>query len=131
LAELENIFRVVFGNFIGMKGRYLGWMLGVMLLMAWGLGGQLLAQQTNRMASFSMTYPTPAANLRIPTLSHRLIPKTIKDNPMGLSPLCRMELKIERQSPVGVWLRLDGNRFQEPVQPGWASMRLKLPLRSL
>jgi hypothetical protein len=62
-------------------------------------------------------------------VTNRLFPQHVLHNPLGYSPLCRMEVQIEKQSPVGVWMRLDGNGMQGFAHPGWASVRFKLPLR--
>ena len=60
----------------------------------------------------------------------KLFPQHVIQNPQGFSPLCRMELQIERQSPVGVWFRIDGNRLGSVANPGLASFRLKFPIGS-
>jgi hypothetical protein len=59
---------------------------------------------------------------------HALFPKYIQQNPMGYAPLCRMELKIERQLPVGVWMRADGATYRQITNPGLAYLRLKIPI---
>jgi hypothetical protein len=65
-----------------------------------------------------------------PFRTNPLFPQHVLENPMGYSPLCRMELKIEEKSPVGVWMRLDGNRVSSTASPGWAYLRVKVPLRN-
>lgn len=47
---------------------------------------------------------------------------------MGYAPLCRMELKIERQLPVGVWMRADGATYRQVTNPGLAYLRFKIPI---
>jgi hypothetical protein len=71
-------------------------------------------------------------NAPIPTSSFStkyLFPQHIVENPMGFSPLCRMEVKIERQLPVAVWMRLDGNSNWGVANPGLAYLRFKVPLK--
>jgi len=57
-----------------------------------------------------------------------LFPKYIQQNPMGYASLCRMELKIEKQLPVGVWMRADGATYRQVTNPGLAYLRFKIPL---
>lgn len=59
---------------------------------------------------------------------HLLMPQAVRANPQGHSPICRVETHIERRSPVGVWMRLDGPLPQGVAQPGWAYLRLRVPL---
>ncbi len=47
---------------------------------------------------------------------------------MGYASLCRMELKIEKQLPVGVWMRADGASYRQVSNPGLAYLRLKIPI---
>jgi hypothetical protein len=61
---------------------------------------------------------------------NRVLPDHVIQNPQGYSPLCRMELKIERQSPVGIWFKIDGNRLGSVANPGLASLRFKVPIPS-
>jgi hypothetical protein len=96
------------------------------LLMGCLIGGGLHAQNP-RMALQVGLAPSvlPQSALSAPD---RLFPAHAIQNPQGFSQLCRMELQIERQSPVGVWLRIDGNRFGSVANPGLASLRFKVPL---
>jgi hypothetical protein len=57
-----------------------------------------------------------------------LFPKYIQQNPMGYASLCRMELKIEKQLPVGVWMRADGATYRQVTNPGLAYLRFKIPI---
>lgn len=56
------------------------------------------------------------------------LPKHIQQNPMGYAPLCKIEVKIERQLPVGVWLRADGAAYRQVANPGLAYLRFRVPI---
>ena len=58
--------------------------------------------------------------------SPAFLPKYVKENPSGYSYLCRLELKIEEQLPLAMWLRL-GQSFGLPsTSAGQANIRFKL-----
>jgi hypothetical protein len=97
-------------------------------LLANVLLGQMHAQNTPTVLHVGLIKAqAQPRQLGIPT---RLFPQHVIQNPQGYSPLCRMELQIERQSPVGVWFRIDGNRLGSVANPGLASFRLKFPIGS-
>ena len=54
------------------------------------------------------------------------MPSHVETNPRGYSPLCRLELRIEDQLPVGVWVKLG----EKPLTPSYlrsnAEVRFKL-----
>lgn len=60
--------------------------------------------------------------------SDHLIPDHIRENPMQFSYLCRLEKKIERKLPVGLWLKLENNNFAQSFspRPGNAYIRMKM-----
>lgn len=94
--------------------------LVVLLAMA---GGRLTAQN-NRLH----VQPAPTAQRHL-LPSPTLLPAHIRSNPQGHAPLCRMETRIERRAPVGVWMRLDGPLPSQGVNAGWANLRFRVPLR--
>jgi hypothetical protein len=109
-----------------MKMRLLigGWMLGLV-----GLCCSLSAQVNASLA------PVRASGIRLdmPTTAHGFtfqLPKHVQQNPMNHAPLCRMELQIERQLPVGVWMRADGILPGQATNPGLAYLRFKIPLKN-
>ena len=57
-----------------------------------------------------------------------LIPEYIRENPMQYSYLCRLEKKIERKLPVGLWLKLENNNLFDSFSPraGNAYIRMKM-----
>jgi hypothetical protein len=87
---------------------------------------QLKAQSPKMTLQTGLRY-RPIHSLKFAS-PNRVLPDHVIQNPQGYSPLCRMELKIERQSPVGVWFKIDGNRLGSVANPGLASLRLKVPL---
>ncbi len=60
--------------------------------------------------------------------SDHIIPEYIRENPMQFSYLCRLEKKIERKLPVGLWLKLEDNNFAQSFspRPGNAYIRMKM-----
>ena len=60
--------------------------------------------------------------------SDHLIPDHVRENPMNYSYLCRLEKKIERKLPVGLWLKLENNNFNRSYlpRPGNAYIRMKM-----
>jgi hypothetical protein len=98
------------------------------ILLANVLLGRMQAQNSPTALQVGITQQqAQPRQLGIPT---KLFPQHVIQNPQGFSPLCRMELQIERQSPVGVWFRIDGNRLGSVANPGLASFRLKFPIGS-
>jgi hypothetical protein len=66
----------------------------------WGLPHWSFGQVRYQAAQF---LAVPAHHDKPPRLltQQTLFPKAVLQNPMNFAPLCRLELKIERQSPVG------------------------------
>lgn len=50
----------------------------------------------------------------IKRVSSIVIPQYVRENPTGYSYLCRLELQIERDLPIGVWFRV-GDTENSPV----------------
>jgi hypothetical protein len=101
-----------------------GWILGLA-----GLPCSLSAQVSAPVA------PVQASGMRldIPTEMGGFtfhLPRHVQQNPMNHAPLCRMELQIERQLPVGVWMRADGIVPGQATNPGLAYLRFKIPLKN-
>ncbi len=62
----------------------------------------------------------------ITPLSYHLFPDYVKKNPRGYSYLCRLELKVEEQLPIGVWLKFGENNGVKGVVGSPANLRMKL-----
>ena len=92
-----------------------------------GLHGRANAQQRLQTATM-LHLPNPVNSPLIYQTQHSLFPKHIQQNPMGYASLCRMELKIEKQLPVGIWMRADGATYRQVSNPGLAYLRLKIPI---
>lgn len=93
----------------------------------WGLPHRSLGQvryQAEQFLAMRAIHDKPPRILTQQTL----FPKAVLQNPMNFAPLCRLELKIERQSPVGIWVRADGATYRQVTNPGLAYLRLKVPL---
>ena len=99
------------------------WLLGLVLTFLLGGWGALSAQN-NRL----QIAPVPKERLYSQP-SPNILPEHIRNNPQGHAPLCRMETRIERQAPVAVWMRLDGPTAVQGVNPGWAALRFRVPLK--
>lgn len=79
-----------------------------------------LQQQIQARFSFSKNSPSERIQgLRIPQY---IIPTYARANPSGYSYLCRLELQIEDELPLGLWIRAD-----EKAHPGGSVyLRMKL-----
>ncbi len=53
-------------------------------------------------------------------------PQYVKENPTGYSYLCRLELDIEKKSPIPVWFKLGENNGLWGNAGGNAAVRVKL-----
>ncbi|MFK7921495.1 MAG: hypothetical protein AB8H47_06035 [Bacteroidia bacterium] len=79
-----------------------------------------LQQQIQAQFSFSQSSSSESVKgLRIPQY---FIPTYARANPSGYSYLCRLELQIEDELPLGLWIRAD-----EKAHPGGSLyVRMKL-----
>ncbi|MFN8396818.1 MAG: hypothetical protein U0176_19490 [Bacteroidia bacterium] len=98
--------------------------VAILILMVMAGAAGTLHAQNNR-----LQLATPQRPILHSAPSSDILPQHIRTNPQGHAPLCRMETKIERQAPVGVWMRLDGPTSVQGVNAGWAALRFRVPLR--
>lgn len=80
------------------------------------------AQSTSK--SLPILLPAHVAKFETPRIA-RIFPAHIQQNPQELAPLCRMELKIEQKSPIGMWFRIDDNATRSFNSAGLAYFRLR------
>ncbi len=106
--------------------QYAGLLIGLMLILP-GMASLLHAQV--KLQTGDLARATPAIR-PLPQFATQpsLFPKYIQQNPMGYASLCRMELKIEKNLPVGIWMRADGATYRQVSNPGLAYLRLKIPI---
>ncbi len=77
--------------------------------------------KSDSLAKFQrLTLPTESSPT--PFLTQAFLPEYARENPSGYSYLCRMELKLEDQLPLGIWVRAD-----EKGYPG-GSLYLRLKM---
>lgn len=81
-----------------------------------------LSQAIAKVAQFDSTERSSNNNLAAFDIPHYFIPSYARRNPSGYSYLCRLELQIEDELPLGLWIRAD-----ETAHPGGSLyVRMKL-----
>jgi hypothetical protein len=54
------------------------------------------------------------------------LPLYVRANPLDHAPLCRLETKIERKLPIGVWMRIDEGPAGSTANRAYVRFRIPL-----
>ncbi|MEM0995824.1 MAG: hypothetical protein AAGN35_02040 [Bacteroidota bacterium] len=107
------------------------WTLGLLLaVIAYPATAQLTLQVSSRKRDVPRY--SPPGTIIAPNLEALAgqrdfqLPRHVRNNPRGYSPLCRLELRLENELPVAMWVKLGPNPDLTYAIRSNAEVRLKL-----
>lgn len=101
------------------------WVCGIFFLLFLGFSGMLNAQTTSNATKIFL--PIESHFKTVPQFN-RLFPEYVQNNPQELAPLCKLELKIEKEAPIGMWFRIDEDACKNYNSAGLAYFRFRFKL---